>query len=68
MDFFKNFLVRTSLKVDNKYRLRLCNDRGGNMIRSRSGFSRMRTNRRWRRDDAFCTNLLTVREAADNYA
>ena len=28
MDFFKNFLVSPSLKVDNKYRLRLCNEKG----------------------------------------
>ena len=67
MDFFKNSLVRTTLKVDNKCRLRLCNERGGYMIQSRSGFSRMRTNRQWRRDDVFCANLLTVREAAKNY-
>ena len=67
MDFFKNFLVRTTLKVDNKCRLCLCNERGGYMIQSRSGFSRMRTNRQWRRDDVFCANLLTVREAAKNY-
>ncbi len=36
------------------------------MIQSRSGFSRMRTNCQWRRDDAFYTNLLTIREAAYN--
>ena len=67
MDFFKNFLARSSPKADNEYRLYFCNERSGNMIQGRSGFSRMRTNCRWRRDDAFCTNLLTVREAADNY-
>ena len=67
MDFFKNSLARPSLKADNSYSLHLCNERGGYMIQSRSGFSRMRTNRQWRRDDVFCANLLTVREAAKNY-
>ncbi len=67
MDFFKNFLVRPSLEVDNKYRLRLCNEKGGYMIQSRGGFYRMRTNRRWRCDDVFLYEFLTVREAANNY-
>ena len=67
MDFFKNFLVRPPLRAHNNHRLNLCNERGGYMIQSRSGFSRMRTNRQWRRDDVFCANLLTVREAAKNY-
>ena len=67
MDFFKNFLARPSLKADNSYSLHLCNERGGYMIQSRSGFSCMRANRQARCDDDFCTNLLTVREAANNY-
>lgn len=37
------------------------------MIQSCSGFSRMRTNRRWMCYDVLCTDLLTVREVANNY-
>jgi hypothetical protein len=39
VDFFKNFLARPSLKAHNNHRLHLCNERGGYMIQSRSGFS-----------------------------
>ena len=67
MDFFKNSLAKLLLRVDNNDGLHLRDERGGNMIRSRSGFSRMRTNSRWMCYDVLCTDLLTVREVANNY-
>jgi len=57
VDFFKNFLVRTSLKVDNKYRLRLCNEGGGYMIQSHSAFSCLGLSYRSRCGSAFYINL-----------
>jgi len=39
VDFFKNSLVRPSLKADNSYSLHLCNRRGGCDSKSRWIFS-----------------------------
>ena len=67
MDFFKNFLARPSLKVDNSYSLHPYNRRGGCDSKSRWIFSYETGNGGGGAMMFFYTNLLAVHETANSY-